>query len=81
MNELNPKIIKLTTEINEKDHGSLGKLKEFTTSIIGKKSCVECGQITNPNTYKKQIDKDEYFISGICEKCQPLYFGGKYNGN
>ena len=71
---MNPTLIKLLDEINEKDHGSLGKLKEFTTTIIGKKRCVECGQITNPDTYKKQIDRDEYYISGICKKCQKLYF-------
>jgi len=71
---MNPTLIKILDEIDEKGHGSLGKLKEFTTTIIGKKSCIECGQITNPDTYKKQIDRDEYYISGICKKCQKLYF-------
>ena len=81
MNELNPKIIKLTTDIDQNKPNALGNLKAFISESIGKKICVDCEKATEPNNYKKEIDRTEYFISGICEKCQPLYFGGKYNGH
>lgn len=78
---MNPTLVKLLEEIDRKNPKALGEIKAFTNITIGKKSCVECGRITDPETYKNKIDKDEYFISGICEKCQPLYFGGKKNGH
>jgi len=81
MNELNPKIIKLTTDIDNGFPNALANLKAFIRESIGKKICVDCEKATQPDSYKKQISRDEYFISGICEKCQPLYFGGKYNGH
>ena len=81
MNELNPKIIKLTDDIDNNIPNALGNLKAFISESIGKKICVDCEKATEPNKYKKEIDRTEYYISGICEKCQPLYFGGKYNGH
>ena len=81
MNELNPKIIKLTDDIDKGYPNALGNLKAFIRDSITKKICVDCEKPTQPDNYKKQIDRDEYYISGICAKCQPLYFGGKKNGN
>ena len=81
MNELNPKIIKLTDDIDNGYPNALGNLKAFIRESIAKKICSDCEEPTKPESYKKQIDRDEYYISGICEKCQPLYFGGKYNGH
>ena len=81
MTPLNTKIIKLTTDIDKGYPNALGNLRAFIRESIAKKICVDCEKPTKPHGYKKKIDQDEYFISGICEKCQPLYFGGKYNGH
>jgi|TARA_R100001244_G_scaffold77389_1_gene61269 hypothetical protein len=81
MNELNPKIIKLTEDIDNNIPNAIANLKIFIRDTIAKEICVDCEKATKPNNYKKKLDRDEYYISGICEKCQPLYFGGKYNGN
>ena len=81
MNELNPKIIKLTDDIDNGYTNALGNLKAFIRESIAKKICVDCEKATKPDSYKRPIDRDEYYISGICNKCQPLYFGGKYNGH
>jgi len=81
MNELNPKIIKLTTDIDKGYPNALGNLRAFIRDTIAKRICVDCEKPTKPDNYKRQIDRDEYYISGICNKCQPLYFGGKYNGH
>ena len=51
--------------------------KKFQNNIIthiNKLTCVDCGKETDPNKYKKQVDKDEFYISGLCRKCQKLYF-------
>ena len=81
MNELNPKIIKLTTDIDKGYPNAIANLKAYIRDTIAKNICSDCEEPTKPESYKKQIDRDEYYISGICEKCQPLYFGGKYNGH
>ena len=81
MTPLNTKIIKLTTDIDKGYPNALGNLRAFIRDTIAKRICVDCEKPTKPDNYKRQIDRDEYYISGICNKCQPLYFGGKYNGH
>jgi len=78
---MNNTLVKILDELDGKNPKALAELRGFIDTTIAKKRCAECEQLTNPDTYKKQIDRDEYFISGICEKCQPLYFGGKKNGH
>jgi len=49
-------------------------LKDVTQTSIQTSTCIECGRLTNPAKYRKQIDRDEFYISGVCKKCQKLYF-------
>ena len=49
-------------------------LKDVAQASIITSTCIECGRKTNPAKYKKQIDRDEFYISGVCKTCQKLYF-------
>ena len=69
---MNPKLIKIVDEMKTPE----GR-KNFVNNIvvhINKLTCVDCGKETDPAKYKKQVDKDEFYISGLCRKCQKLYF-------
>ena len=62
-------------DLNKESHS----LNSFIGSNLNIKwegiiTCVDCGKETDPNKYKKQVDKDEFYISGLCRKCQKLYF-------
>ena len=61
MNELNPKIIKLTTDIDRGYPNALGNLRAFIRDTIAKRICVDCEKPTKPDNYKRQIDRDEYY--------------------
>jgi len=69
---MNPKLIKLVNGM-ETPEGRQNFQNNITTHI-NKLTCVDCGKETDPNKYKKQADKDEFYISGLCRKCQKLYF-------
>ena len=56
---------------------SLANLKAHIQKTIAKSFCVDCRKITDPANYKNQLDADEYYISGICDECQPYFFGEK----
>ena len=65
--ELNPKLIKL---IDSDD--VVGVRKNIANNIF-KKTCANCESKVEPNTFKP-IDKREYFISALCNKCQVHFF-------
>ena len=65
--EMNPVIIKLVDA-----HDFVG-VKNYNRSHINKRTCSNCENKVEPNTFKP-IDKREYFISGLCDKCQVYYF-------
>ena len=71
---MNDTLVKILDKLDGNNPKALAELRGFTEITISKKGCVECGNLTDPTKYKKKIDIDEYYISGICEKCQPLYF-------
>ena len=75
MNQLNPKIIQLTTAIDNGNPNAISNLRGYIKETIDKKICVDCEKPTEPSKYKSKIDQDEYYISGICNECQPIYFG------
>ena len=67
----------LVNDINNSKQNALGNLKAHIQKTIANFYCVNCNRITDPATYKNQLDADEYHISGLCEKCQPYFFGEK----
>ena len=67
----------LVKNIRENKHNSLAILHQHIQKTIAKSFCVDCRKITDPANYKNQLDADEYYISGICDECQPYYFGEK----
>ena len=75
MTPLSPVIISLTKEIDDHVPGALRRMTNYIDHKIINEVCVNCDQLTDPTTYKNKVDAMEYQISGICEKCQPDFFG------
>ena len=67
--QLNPKLIKLL------DADDLVGTKKNIASNISNRTCANCENKVEPNTFKP-IDKKEYFISALCNKCQAHFFKG-----
>ena len=74
---INQEIKILVSNIREDTPNALANLKQHIQKTITKSFCVDCQKITDPATYKNKIDADEYYISGLCDECQPYYFGEK----
>ena len=49
----------------------LGKSVEDVNS--GK--CPFCKELVTPDDFRDELSKKEYFISGLCQKCQDEMFG------
>ena len=64
----------LVNDINNSKPNALGNLKAHIQKTIAKSFCTNCNKITDPTTYKNQIDADEYYISGLCDECQVIFF-------
>jgi|TARA_B100002003_G_scaffold201195_1_gene192817 hypothetical protein len=72
--EVNPKIIKLTDRITDSnDKNALFALRNYNNICIRNRTCSNCESDVQPKKYKGLI-KDEYFVSGLCKKCQPWFF-------
>ena len=65
--ELNPKLIKLI------DNNDRVGTKKNIANNISNRTCANCESKVEPNTFKP-IDKKEYFISALCNKCQVYFF-------
>ena len=65
--ELNPIIIKLV------DADDFVGIKIYNRSDINNRTCSNCESKVLPAKYKGLTQK-EYFISGLCDKCQVYYF-------
>ena len=65
--ELNPIIIKLV------DADDFVGIKNYNRSHINNRTCSNCESKVLPAKYKCLTQK-EYFISGLCDKCQVYYF-------
>ena len=65
--ELNPIIIKLV------DAADFVGIKNYNRSHINNRTCSNCESKVLPAKYKGLTQK-EYFISGLCDKCQVYYF-------
>jgi hypothetical protein len=65
--ELNPKLIKLL------DSDDFVAVKKNIAHNIFKKTCANCENKVYPSEFK-EIDKREYFISALCNKCQVYFF-------
>lgn len=37
--------------------------------------CWYCGEIVNDNSFRDNLSKKEFQISGLCQKCQDIVFG------
>ena len=70
---MNSLFVKILDDMKE-PNGDNSILRKAIDVHVQTRICVECGKETNPAKYKKQIDKDEFYISGVCKKCQKLYF-------
>tara|TARA_R100001594_G_scaffold81281_1_gene115803 strand:+ start:623 stop:853 length:231 start_codon:yes stop_codon:yes gene_type:complete len=66
-NELNPKLIKLI------DSDDFVAMKKNIANNIYNQTCANCENKVNPDTFVA-IDKKEYFISALCNECQPYFF-------
>lgn len=64
----------LVKNIRENKPNSLAVLHQHIQKTIAKSFCTNCNKITDPTTYKNQIDADEYYISGLCDECQVIFF-------
>lgn len=64
----------LVKNIRENKPNSLAILHQHIQKTIAKSFCTNCNKITDPTTYKNQIDADEYYISGLCDECQVIFF-------
>jgi hypothetical protein len=42
---------------------------------ITKRVCVFCGVSVDENSFKDELSKKEFTISGICQSCQDKVFG------
>ena len=65
--ELNPKLIKLL------DSDDFVGVKNYNRSHINNRTCANCESKVLPEKYKGLTQK-EYFISGLCNKCQVYFF-------
>ena len=65
--ELNPIIIKLV------DADDFVGIKNYNRSHINNRTCSNCESKVLPAKFKVLTQK-EYFISGLCDKCQGYYF-------
>lgn len=43
------------------------------TRALGK--CPFCGKPVDPNSFRDELSKREFQISGLCQKCQDDFFG------
>ena len=64
----------LVKNIRENKPNSFAVLHQHIQKTIAKSFCTNCNKITDPTTYKNQIDADEYYISGLCDECQVIFF-------
>ena len=48
---------------------------EKEVKLFEEKKCVFCKEPINMDDFEDEISKREYFISGICQKCQHEVFG------
>ena len=69
--QINSKIIFLTDLVEST--GTLKPLHDYNKRHIQNRTCSNCESKVEPNTFK-EIDKKEYFISGLCNKCQVHFF-------
>jgi len=58
--------------MNEKIMKSLGFEKEINR--IHNKRCPFCNKKINMSDFRDELSKKEYFISGLCQKCQDEIF-------
>lgn len=53
---------------------ALGFDKEM--DLVAKSRCPFCGVSVDENSFKDELSKKEYRISGICQGCQDKFFEG-----
>ncbi len=57
------------------------KIQEFLKSIsvgnIDQGQCPTCGQQVNTNSFRDELSRREYSISGMCQSCQDRTFGAE----
>jgi len=75
-NEVNPKITELNNLL------IAGKIKptiywKFIDDSISNETCANCEGKVNTNTYN-ELNRKEYLISGLCNKCQVHFFQREY---
>ena len=71
---INKQISVLVNDIDQEKPNALANLHGYIQKTIAKSFCTNCNKITDPTTYKNQIDADEYYISGLCDECQVIFF-------
>ena len=72
--QINPKIIKLTDRITDSnDKNAVFALRDYNKHCINNSTCSNCESRVLPAKYKGLTQK-EYFISGLCDKCQVHFF-------
>lgn len=47
--------------------------RKFVTKLEGK--CPFCEQVVDVNSFRNEISKKEFRISGLCQTCQDKMFG------
>ena len=63
------KMINLINDISK------GFFKRSYTQSLRNKICIICGDKVNlDNSFRDKISKQEYIISGLCQKCQDKTF-------
>ena len=61
-----------------KDFQNMVSKSFFGTTVSearGKNICVICKNPCNPENFKDDLSRQEYQISGMCQKCQDKTFG------
>ena len=58
---INKQISVLVNDIDQEKPNALANLHGYIQKTIAKSFCTNCNKITDPTTYKNQIDADEYY--------------------
>lgn len=51
--------------------------KKCVSKDIVNEVCWYCGEIVNDNSFRDNLSKKEFQISGLCQKCQDIVFGSE----
>jgi len=73
--KFNPKITNLLDAVDKT--GNFKIIQDYNKSHIRNRTCSNCEKKVDLNKMNDaycKIERKEYFISGLCDECQPYFF-------